>query len=274
MSYGTKECVVQLLVYDRETQEIFGAGSGTLISDLGHILTAAHVVMDPRTMALFHGRQNCTVLVAKYVADDKPPVVTWCAQICSTDNALKQLVARSSDPSKKDLKDLAVLRVTGNVTCSQPPIVPGVQPAGFIVHEDNAITGLRYLPFNATAAPKSGDAVRVFGYPADAGTPGSMRLVCVDRLATTLADGFIKIDATNVAASGFSGGPMVNSMGEVVGMMSKDRNTRHNRGQTVNVSYFRQLSGHVGGVDFGPSRARACRRARVAGKGGGSACGA
>jgi hypothetical protein len=197
-------------------------------------------------MALFHGRQNCTVLVAKYVADDKPPVVTWRARICSTDNALKQLVTRSSDRTKEDLKDLAVLQLNGNVTCSQPPMIPGVQPVGFIAHEDNdIITGLHYLPFNATAAPKSGDAVRVFGYPADAGTPGSMRLVCVDTIVTTLADGFIKTDATNVAASGFSGGPMVNLTGEVVGVMSKDRNTRDNKDQAVNVSYFRQLSGQI-----------------------------
>jgi V8-like Glu-specific endopeptidase len=244
LSYGMKECVVQLLMYDRDTQEIFDAGSGTLISDIGHILTAAHVVMDPRTMALFHGRQHCTVLVAKYVADDKPPVVTWRASICSTDNALKQVVARSSDPSKKDLKDLAVLRLNGNVTCSQPPMVPGVQPVGFIAHEeDDIITGLHYLPANATTAPASGDAVRVFGYPVDAGTPGSMQLVCADTIITTLADGFIKTDTT--LAGGFSGGPMVNSTGEVVGVMSKDRNTRHNKDQAVNVSYFRQLSGQI-----------------------------
>ena len=152
---GMKECVVQLCMYDRDKREIFGAGSGTLISDLGHILTAAHVVMNPHNKELFHGRSNCTVLVAKYVADEKPPAVTWHAQICSTDNALKQLVTRSSDPSKKDLKDLAVLKLNGNVTCSQPPMVPGVQPVGFIAHEDNdIITGLHYLPFNTTAAPK------------------------------------------------------------------------------------------------------------------------
>jgi hypothetical protein len=125
-------------------------------------------------------------------------------------------------------------------------MIPGVQPVGFIAHEDNdIITGLHYLPFNATAAPKSGDAVRAFGYPMDAGTPGSMRLVCAETIVTTLADGFIKTDSTNVAASGFSGGPMVNSTGEVVGVMSKDRNTRHNKGQTVNVSCFRQLSGQI-----------------------------
>jgi hypothetical protein len=245
---GMKECVVQLLMYDRDTREIFGAGSGTLTSDLGHILTAAHVVMDPyRTMALFYGRPHCTVLVAKYVADDKPPVVTWRARICSTDTALKQVVTRSSDPSKEDLKDLAVLQLNGNVTCSQPPVMkPDVQPVGFIAHEDNdIITGLHYLPCNATAAPKSGDTVRTYGYPADAGTPGSMRLVCADTIVATLADGFIKTDATNVAASGFSGGPMVNSTGEVVGVMSRDRNTRHNKGHTVNVSCFRQLSGQI-----------------------------
>ena len=224
---GMKECVVQLCMYDRDKREIFGAGSGTLISDLGHILTAAHVVMNPHTMKLFDGRSNCTVLVAKYVADDKPPVVTWHAQICSTDNALKQLVTRSSDPSKKDLKDLAVLKLNGNATCNQPPIVTGVQPVGFIVHEDNVITtGLHYLPCNATAAPKGGDAIRAFGYPVDDGTSGSMRLQCAETIVTGLADGFIKAAITNIAASGFSGGPMVNSTGEVVGVMSKDRKTR------------------------------------------------
>jgi V8-like Glu-specific endopeptidase len=259
-----KKCVVQLLVYDRDTREIIDAGSGTLISDLGHILTAAHIVMDPRTLTVFHGRANCTVLVAKYVADDTPPIVTWHARICSTENALKQFATRSSDPSKEDLKDLAVLQLSGNIACSEPPKVLGVQPVGFIAHEDNnCITGLYYLPFNATAVPKSGDTVRSLGYPADTGTPGSQRLVYAETVVTTLVDGYIKIDATNIATSGHSGSALVNSASEVVGVMSKDRNSfvhsqirtsasgaqysqaSHMSGDGVNLSCFRQLHGQI-----------------------------
>ncbi len=272
-SASAKHCVLQLLLFDRNSHSIVGVGSGAFVSSQGHILTAAHTLLDtdkkladgrtanPNYLKLFGGLANCVVLVASYVGDDQPPKIAWKADICSAAGALKATDAING------FKDIAVLRIAAVAICSHPPRNMGKQPSSFMVNVGTATVfkDIHFLPMSTSSVPGIGEAVRAFGYPADGASPRSLpvRLVCADAAVAALSKGFIHIDSTNTIASGGSGGPLVNSAGKIAGLMSNDCNgfnpvrvrtssggvayttAEHMTGGGTNLSSFRQLAGQI-----------------------------
>jgi hypothetical protein len=243
-SEAFKRCVVQLALYDRDRHEIFGSGSGAIVSDTGHILTAAHVVMDYETKSILYGRNNCSVLVATFVADDQPTRFQYSARIVSTSSSLQKMVAIIS------LLDIAVLQIDGN-TKTNPPLFSGIRSYGndFIVKEEAvAAAGLPYLPFSMSPTNIStGDSVQLYGYPVGPNfNTTDIRLTIAKTVVsskTDAANAYVRIDATNVAATACSGGPLLNDRGCIVAIMSKDFVQGFLKGKGgVNLSHCRLLS--------------------------------
>jgi hypothetical protein len=166
---AVKRCVVQLALYDRDRNEIFEAGSGAIVSNFGHILTAAHVVNG------FFKRTNCIVLVAMFIADDQPTQYKfYCLQPISTVALLQKIVDKS-------LLDIAVLKIAGRIE-THPTFFSGrmgPQAGGFLLRETaQAVESLPYLPFSRSPSSVStGDPVQLYGYPVGANfDPTNIRL--------------------------------------------------------------------------------------------------
>ena len=78
-------------------------------------------------------------------------------------------------------------------------------------------SGLRALPF-ASAAPRQGDEVLVFGYPM-AGVLGSTSVSVTRGIISAYNDRFQMYQIDAAANPGNSGGPALNPRGEIVGML-------------------------------------------------------
>jgi hypothetical protein len=241
---AAKECVVQLALYDRDRHEIFSAGSGSIVSDTGHILTAAHVVMDYASKSVFFGRTHCTILVAVFVADDQPTRYCYTARIVSAPALLQKMVTKTS------LLDIAVLQITGTITTSPPTFSGiGIHAPGFIAKENTVpVAGLACLAFSSLpTSARTGDAVKLYGYPVGPNcNTTDMRLTIAKTIVnskTNADNAYVRVDATNVAATACSGGPLLNERGVIVAIMSKDFVQGFLKGQGgVNLSHCRMLS--------------------------------
>ena len=95
-------------------------------------------------------------------------------------------------------------------------------------------------------APTTGQRICVFGYPKDI-SASDFGLKAHHATASISAGGqYIQVDSVNVAASGASGGALLDEAGQVVGVLSLDYNDV--RGQKriakiggTNLSYFRPV---------------------------------
>jgi hypothetical protein len=108
------------------------------------------------------------------------------------------------------------------------------------------------LQTNTSKAPEAlevGSEVALYGYSlghAKQGGLDHLRIAAGTAAVTQFVAGFVLVDATAVAASGLSGGPLLNQSGEIVGIMSHDYNDGYLKGKhltgTTNLSWFRRLS--------------------------------
>ena len=174
--------VVQLIAVDADGNGLW-AGSGTIISADGLILTNAHVVANSTT----NGYE--AIVVAITDSADSAPTATYRADVVAFDPGL----------------DLAVVKVSTDLD-------------GNAV----AVSDLPFLPIGDSDAVGLGDHLRIFGYPSIGGdtipfTEGSVSGFTSE---AGIADrAWVKTDAT--IAGGNSGGTAVNDAGELVAVPTR-----------------------------------------------------
>ena len=68
---GAKKATVRICIFDRPNERFIELGSGAIVSDQGHVLTAAHVFVDgrwplghPYYLALYHMVPERDILIA------------------------------------------------------------------------------------------------------------------------------------------------------------------------------------------------------------------
>jgi hypothetical protein len=134
----------------------------------------------------------------------------------------------SRQVSANSLLDIAVLQITGTITTA-PPVFSGIRThgPGFVVEEARlAVTGLPYLAFSTSStSANTGDEAMLYGYPVGPNfNTKDMRLTIAKTIINSKTDpnnAYVLVDATNVAATACSGGPLLNGRGVIVGLMSK-----------------------------------------------------
>jgi hypothetical protein len=229
-----RECIVQLGILDRNKCRVVSWATGSVISARGHILTAAHVIRD-----VLSGTDT-TVLVGVFDGTGRPTRWTYSCRIASDEPALKLKAADQS------LVDLAVLQIKAKIDKAQPPVFDGSLTSLEIVNETEIVPSDLSMPYLSTSKAKLEDDhnVRLFGYPQQT---GNIRLTQENATASVQDAGWVKVNATKVATSGYSGGPLLNDKGKIVAVMSKDFNGKKDHDQalisgTANLSWFRHLS--------------------------------
>eukprot|EP00935_MAST-01C_sp_MAST-1C-sp1_P000321 g321.t1 len=231
----TKKCVVQLGVVDLSTNELFACGSGTIVRSDGYILTAAHVARPKGSE-----QRNCTILVGMWVGEGKPAEWKYEATVKSNTEALAM---KTRDAST----DLAVLKIESTVE-AVPKFFEGLNRMVEIPPPERRGVFQESLQFlqHYVSLPPTGQWVCAFGYPM--GISAHDFGLKAHRATASKSDGeqYILIDSVNLAASGASGGPLLNTAGQVVGVLSLDYNDA--KGQkmiakrgAVNLSYFRPV---------------------------------
>jgi tetratricopeptide (TPR) repeat protein/S1-C subfamily serine protease len=257
-----KRCVVQLGVFNRGTSTLLNIGSGSMVSCKGHILTAAHNVLDANTsfttvvgsnstQSIEQQIENCTLLVGMFSGDTEPTRWAYTARIVSTAAALTAKLSPSSYPelSTASLLDIAVLQITATVETA-PPSFSGLGSVNITEEGSKLLEDVFYLQTNtAPGALEVGSEVALYGYPLGHAKQGGLvhlRIAAGTAAVSQLVAGFVLVNATAVAASGLSGGPLLNQSGEIVGIMSHDYNDSYLKGThltgTTNFSWFRRLS--------------------------------
>eukprot|EP00935_MAST-01C_sp_MAST-1C-sp1_P002876 g2876.t1 len=232
--YDFRKCVVQLGIFDRNEKKVVSWGSGSVISAHGHILTAAHVVQD-----FLGGKDGHAVLVGVFEDEERPTRWSYSCTIVSDEEALQLKAA------DKSLVDLAVLQIKAKVIEANPPVFDGSLDSLTIKERTIVPANLHMRYLRTSKAKLLGDCnVRLFGYPKQRGTT---RLTRENATAAVQGDGWVKVNATAVATSGLSGGPLLNDTGEIVAVMSIDYNDKKGHDQALkagaaNLSWFRHLS--------------------------------
>ena len=174
--------VVQLIAVDAAGNGLW-AGSGTIISADGLILTNAHVVANSTT----NGYE--AIVVAITDSADSAPTATYRADVVAFDPGL----------------DLAVVKVSTDLD-------------GNAV----AVSDLPFLPIGDSDAVGLGDHLRIFGYPSIGGDTITFTEGSVSGFTSEagIADrAWVKTDAT--IAGGNSGGTAVNDAGELVAVPTR-----------------------------------------------------
>jgi S1-C subfamily serine protease/ribosomal protein L40E len=158
-------------------------GSGSVLTDKGHILTNLHVVGDPKTGWLYNARG--TIYVAISPADLKgPPQVRYMAEVVKSDQRL----------------DLALLKIRATREGKALP----------------ADLGLTTLPVGDSDRLAIGDEISIIGFPGLGGDTVTYTKGSVSGFLS--AEGWIKTDAEINA--GNSGGAAINQAGQLVGIPS------------------------------------------------------
>eukprot|EP00935_MAST-01C_sp_MAST-1C-sp1_P002472 g2472.t1 len=222
-----RECIVQLGIFNRAEGRVVGWGSGSVISAHGHILTAAHILPSKAAAA--------AVLVGVFEGKGKPARWAYSCRVYSEEEALKL------EAADKSLVDLAVLQINAKIEEAQPPVFDRSMESFEIIQEteiDPKALNMRYL-LTSNVAQQLGQ-VRLFGYPKDR---GAIRFKEDNSTACGQDNGWVKVNAIEVATSGCSGGPLLNDEGEIVAVMSLDYNDKRGlKSGASNLSWFRHLS--------------------------------
>ena len=208
-----KHCTVRVASYTITDTglQMKTIGSGAIISKDGKIITAAHNVMDPKTGMLYGTR----VLIG--VLTDSEESTEWKFE-AEVRTPLELLSKRwENNRQKSQLIDVAVLQISASVTCTPALFSWPLRPV-CIDTRGEFLGGLKWLEIAGTALTVGADDMQVLGYPCLKANG-----IVVDRkVCSAREDGCYKVDATNIAGNGMSGGPALNMHWQVVGVMSYD----------------------------------------------------
>ena len=109
-----------------------------------------------------------------------------------------------------------MLQIKAKIDEARPPVFDGSLQSLEIVNEtaiDPSALNMCYLP-TSTADLEGDRNVRLFGFPKQ--LKGNVRLTQENATASVQGSGWVKVNATEVAASGLSGGPLLNDEGEAL----------------------------------------------------------
>lgn len=172
---------VQLLTPNDSEADHYSAGSGTIVSENGHILTNYHVIGDVKTRQLYN-RDGLIFVAIPAAGTADPPDVQYRATLIDADPAL----------------DLALVQISALENGSALPGDLGLTP----------------VPVADSDLMEIGDPITVLGYP---GLGGETITLTRGTVAGFLED-WIKTDAE--INYGNSGGAAVNEAGELIGVPS------------------------------------------------------
>jgi S1-C subfamily serine protease len=174
---------VQIIV-PVDGQRLSSAGSGSVLTDKGHILTNFHVVGDPNTGRLYN--REGVIYIAVSPPDLKgPPGVEYRAELVRGDQEL----------------DLALIRVSAMEDGGDLP----------------ANLGLTTVPVGDSDTVRIGDELSIIGFPGLGGDTVTFTKGSVSGFLT--GEGWIKTDAEINA--GNSGGAAIDRAGQLVGIPSE-----------------------------------------------------
>jgi S1-C subfamily serine protease len=158
------------------------SGSGTIISPDGLILTNAHVAVGDR----FYKAEKLTIALT--IAEDKPPVAAYLAEVVQADSNL----------------DIAVLQIAFDLSGKRI---------------DSSDLNLPYIQLGDSDALRLGDSVTILGYPGIGGTTITLTRGEVSGFTAEAGYGnraFIKTSAT--IAGGNSGGLATDGNNKLIGI--------------------------------------------------------
>ena len=250
-----KRATVRLGLYDRDKSRFFDLASGSVVSSDGHILTAAHVLVDfnmrSRTYhTLFSSRREdrVVIVVGLYQGDGNPARWSFWAERVSMLEVLKEMKGN-------DRLDLAVVKIMGPIEM-EPPVFGQEHslrtPYSIVNVADDAplqrlssLSAPRPLPLKLVPPPSNvkGSQICVVGWPSPGDnffeTEGKERTMFMDcRTCISHEDGFLK--SAVFIHTGSSGGPLVNTAGEQMGVASYD-NDNHRDAHSY-VAVFRSVA--------------------------------
>ncbi len=178
------QAVVQITALFEENGELFEGwtGSGSIVTPDGLILTNAHVVLPDKNFPVD------ALAVALTVAEDRPPVPTYFAEVVQADEAL----------------DIAVIRIISDLD-------------GVAVNPDEL--NLTVVPMGNSNDLRLGDPMVILGYPGIGGDTITLTSGEVSGFTAETGRGeraFIKTSAT--IAGGNSGGLAADENGQLIGV--------------------------------------------------------
>ena len=229
-----KQCVMRVGVYSKSTQKLLDVGSGTLVSRddsgcKGHVLTAAHVLINPTTLLpregpvpsndiLYESASGVVMLLGEYEADDLSSKWKYWAEVKTPFSVLQQQHGGG-------LLDLAILKIGGTVSMT-PDIFMHTGGAGLSADtytlQSQGMTPPSFsvcLPVGDPSSVVTGDPLPCIGWA----TPNGQTTIFVadDHSLLSKENGYLKSQA--FMHSAMSGGPMLNHKMEVVAVNSQSR---------------------------------------------------
>ena len=237
-----KQCVVRVGVYSLTEQKLLDVGSGTIVSATGHVLTAAHVLIDaqskkpkqglppPSTSNVLYpeGNPDVVVLIGMYEGDSSSSRWAYWANVKTPYSVLSETFPGSAPlmpfVGHALLLDLAILEICGNVSVTPDifmhTVTPGVTlPDTYVLNTPLVRTPQSFTSFleigNATTVA-TGEPLPCLGWP----TPNGQTTIYVadDHSLLSKENGYFKSQA--FMHSAMSGGPMLDWMKQIVAVNS------------------------------------------------------
>ena len=200
--------VVEIVPLDEAGEPVGIAGSGTIVSPDGDILTNFHVIGDLDTRRVY---PDYAVFMTRPGFYDQPPEPLYLASYVASDPAF----------------DLAILRIDRNIDGSA--VVPS--------------TTFTSIPVGSTSDTMPGDLITIIGYP---GVSGLTITFTAGLLSGWVGEDFeaggkqwIKTDAK--IAHGNSGGAAVNDRGELIGVPTAGRTIEYEELDVEEQAYVRPI---------------------------------
>lgn len=231
-----KKCVVRVGVYSQTSNGLLDIGSGSLVrrganACEGHVLTAAHVLIDPVSLqpkegpppppgGILYDPSNSTVLVliGEYEADDLSSRWKYWAEVKTPYHLLQS-------KNGAYLLDLAILQVRGTVDVTpdtfQHTNPPNLGADKYTINSKSwtAPVFAQSLKVGDPSSVAVGDPLPCLGWP----TPHGQTTIFVadDRSLLSKEHGHLRSQA--FMHSAMSGGPMLNHRMEIVAVNSRSR---------------------------------------------------
>ena len=221
---------MRVSVLHKPTGSLMRTGTGTIVSSEGHIITAAHNIIDHSTLQLYNGKPvgECAVLVGTYMDETSNTRWSYTAEVLTSEADLRRECDVSSAFTSTTLLDIAVLKIAARVECCcDAGIWAGPQQK--LDWQQCKVSALdtaqqqasfEYLPVRCRdVLCESGDTVVfVAGFPA----AKTHHFACDERILSSVdvQGGWLQIPFSAVTHTGMSGGPMLSSAGEVLGVYS------------------------------------------------------